>query len=213
MPDAVVVASAEEVVTAIHESPETPVLVEVQNPFGEAIDAGIDLNGEFDRGPTYGEQAFASLFEKTEAKIAEALGAGADGIFYRLFGAEPNLSTPMQFGGLYLEQERDLLKGIMDARFNVLYVEGGEGTYLDVVSDLPAHAFSWDEDRTAIPAGEVRKFREGALACGLLSEDPLRLFRSVGSAGLILCGKVADLAQTDFSDVISASSALAGAVQ
>ena len=207
------VTSSEEAVAAIHELPGTPVLVEVQNPFGEAIDAEIDLNAEFDRGPAYGEHAFRGLFDKTEEKIAEALEVGADGIFYRLFGAEPNLSTPMQFGGLYLEQERELLKEIMEARFNVLYVEGGEGAYLDVVSDLPAHAFGWDEDRTAIPAGEVRKFRQGALACGLLSEDPLRLFRSVGSAGLILCGKVAGLDQTDFSDVVSASSALAGAVQ
>jgi hypothetical protein len=67
----------------------------------------------------------------------------------------------------------------------------------------------WDEDRSAIPATEVREMRRGALACGLLNEDPLRLFRNIGGSGLILSGKVEDLAAFDFQDIVSASQTLA----
>lgn len=205
--------SADEVASVIAAATDTVVLVEVGNPFGAALLNDVDLNVEFDVGPQAGGEAFESYVAETESALTAALESGADGVLYRLFGAEPLLSTPMQFGGFYLEKERELLAGIGDARLNVLYVEGGEGLYLDVVADLQAHAMGWDEDRSAIPATEVREMRRGALACGLLSEDPLRLFRSIGGSGLILSGKVEDLSSVDFSDVVSASQTLAEAVR
>jgi hypothetical protein len=208
-PDAVVVQSASEVAAVVEAASDVAILVEVGNPFGAALLDDIDLNDEFEKGPQAGGQAFENYVDETESALAAALESGADGVLYRLFGAEPLLSTPMQFGGFYLEQERELLAGIRDARFNVLYVEGGEGLYLDVVSDLEAHAVGWDEDRSAIPATEVREMRRGALACGLLNEDPLRLFRNIGGSGLILSGKVEDLAAFDFQDIVSASQTLA----
>jgi hypothetical protein len=209
-PDAVVVSSAEDVTAALQLSAHCAVLMEVQNPFGRALETGVDMNGEFEGGPQFGDNAFTNFFEATRNQIESALNGGADGILYRLFGAEPNLSTPMQFGGLYLEQEREMLSSIADAPFNVLYIEGGEGTYLDVVSDLPAHAFGWDENRMHVSAGEVRSLRHGALACGLRSEDPMWVFKSIGSFGLVLSAKVESLAAADFSDAVTATAALAG---
>jgi len=208
-PDAIVVKSALEVGPVVAAGPEAAILVEVGNPFGTALQKNVDLNEEFEKGPQVGGAAFESLVAETESALESALDSGADGVLYRLFGAEPLLSTPMQFGGFYLEQERELLAGIRDARFNVLYVEGGDGLYLDVVADLEAHAMGWDEDRSAIPATEVREMRRGALACGLFNEDPLRLFKTIGGSGLILSGKVEDLSVHDFHDVVSASQTLA----
>jgi len=212
-PDALVVQSASEVASVTAAAPDTAILVEVGNPFGAALLNDVDLNYEFEKGPQVGGAAFDAFVKATESALAAALESGADGVLYRLFGAEPLLSTPMQFGGFYLEQERELLAEIRDARFNVIFVEGGDGLYLDVVADLEAHALGWDEDRSAIPATEVREMRKGALACGLLSEDPLRLFNSIGGAGLILSGKLDELLSFDFRDVVSASQTLAEAAR
>ena len=208
-PDAVVVHSPEDVQEALSAFANAAVLMEVGNPFGAALLDDVDLNDEFEKGPDVGGVAFEKYVDLTRAALDSALSAGADGVLYRVFGAEPGLSTPMQFGGLYLEQERELLHGISDSRFNVVYIEGGEGAYLDVVSDLATHALGWDELRSAIPASEVRAMHRGALACGLNIEDPQRLFASIGRTGLILSGKVEDLAAHDFGNVVSAARSLA----
>ncbi|MDQ2985550.1 MAG: hypothetical protein M3R13_02355 [Armatimonadota bacterium] len=212
-PDAVVVGAPSDLATLVGAHPEVAVLVEVGNPFGVALQEGVDLNEEFEKGPALGSAAFDDFFLRTESALTAAMESGADGVLYRLFGADPMLSTPMQFGGFYLERERELLGSMADARFNVLYVEGGEGLYLDVVSDLQAHAFGWNEARSLIPAVDVREMRKGALACGLDAEDPQKLFRSIGHSGLILSGYVEDLAAFDGTNVVSASQSLAGAVR
>ena len=212
-PDALVVATPEDARELLQAFPDSAILVEVGNPFGAALLDGIDLNDEFEKGPAVGSHAFDKYVAATQELMESAMDSGADGILYRVFGAEPNLSTPMQFGGFYLEQERELLSGVADARFNVVYIEGGEGTYLDVVSDLTSHALGWDEMRSAIPASEVRAMHRGALACGLHVEDPQRLFASIGKTGLILSGKVEDFSTYDFTNVVSASRSLAEAMR
>jgi len=211
-PDALVVESASEAAVAMQAAPDAAVLVEVGNPFGAALLDNLDLNEEFDKGPLVGGAAFESYVKETSAALQSALDAGADGVLYRLFGAEPSLSTPMQFGGYYLEQERELLSSIRDAAFNVLYVEGGDGLYLDVVSDLEAHAIGWDEDRSSISPSQVRAMRHGAIACGMLSPDPIRVLKGVGGSGLILSAKLEGLDTFDFRDVVSASQSLVEAV-
>ena len=76
----------------------------------------------------------------------------------------PAISTPMQYGGFYLEHDRALLAEIEDARLNVLSVEGGPEPYLDFVADLPSHVLAWDVPATGIVAAAVRPMRRGALA-------------------------------------------------
>lgn len=210
-PDAVVVSSSEDVGEVMAAAPGVAVLVEVGNPFGAALMKAVDLNAEFEKGPQDGETAFGTYLDDTQRLLDGAMQSGADGVLYRLFGAEPSLSTPMQFGGLYLEHERELLAGIQQARVNIMYAEGGEGLYLDVISDLPAHALAWDEDRSLITPQQARTVRRGALACGLLSEDPMRLYRDIGGSGLILSGKVDDLLSFNFEDIVSATQTVAEA--
>ena len=202
-PDAIVVSSAIRAEQALQELDENgpAVLVEVGNPFGEALQSGVDLNEEFAKGPESGDEAFSAFVEGVGSSLHAALESGADGVLYRVFGAEPSLSTPMQFGGHYLERERELLQSISDARFNVVYIEGGDEVFLDVVSDLPAHALGWDEQRSHIPPSEVRKMREGALACGLFS-DVRKLWEEFGGKGLIISGRVDDLSEFDFKEII-----------
>ena len=68
------------------------VLVEVDNPFGRALQEGIDLNAEFEKGPEEGDAAFGEYVTETRQALARALESGADGVLYRVFGAEPTLA-------------------------------------------------------------------------------------------------------------------------
>lgn len=183
------------------------VLVEVWNPFGYAKEAGEDLSEAFRNDPRGGGKLLERFFSLTCAKTYEALDAGCDGIFYRLFGATPFETTPMEYGGFFLEKDRELLESIIEARFNVLSVEGGEGVYLDFVHDLPCSALAWDEKASKITPQKVREIHFGALACGL-EVDYARLWEEFGYTGIVFFGRVENLDSYDFSKIKEATSQL-----
>lgn len=152
----------------IEEAGETVSLVEVTNPFGLALQREIDINSLLKSDPKAGNRVLGELCDETQRDIDQAFEVGADGIIYRLYGARSRHCTPMQYGGYYLERDRELLEGVKDALFNMIFVVGDEDVYLDFVSDLPAHAFGWDAESSQIPIKEVRDMRSGALVC----DDP-----------------------------------------
>lgn len=143
-------------------------LADVANPFGLALRKGIDLNKALKDDPSVGGDMLNGLVGEVRQTIAVSLASGADGIFYRLHGACPRHCSPMQYGGHYLELDRELLDGASQATLNILFVAGGDELYVDFVSDLPAHVFAWDSELSKIPAVRVRAARAGALA----SADP-----------------------------------------
>ena len=144
------------------------VLAEVANPFGLALEKGIDLNKALRDDPSVGNEMLDTLVAEVRETIAAKLGGGVDGIFYRLHGANPQHCSPMQYGGYYLERDREILEEVSDATLNVLFVAGGQDLYIDFVSDLPAQLFAWDSELTKITAADVRSCRKGAVA----SADP-----------------------------------------
>jgi len=152
----------------IEESNGDLALVEITNPFGLALQKGINLNQILKDDPKAGNRLLGELIDEAKSDIDMAFEVGADGIFYRVYGARAMHCTPMQYGGYYLERDRELLEEVKNALFNVIFVVGEEDVYLDFVSDLPSHAFGWDSKGSHIPVSEVRKMRPGAL----LSEDP-----------------------------------------
>jgi hypothetical protein len=152
----------------IEKSGEDLSIVEVTNPFGLALQKDLDLNKVLKEDPRAGNRLLGELIDETKRDIDLAFEIDADGILYRLYGARSRHCTPMQYGGFYLERDRELLESVKDAAFNMIFVVGEEDVYLDFVSDLPAHVFGWDFKGSQIPASEVRKMRAGAL----VSEDP-----------------------------------------
>jgi hypothetical protein len=140
------------------------VLVEVVNPFGRALLKGIDLNQELRNDPETGNNLLSELVQETRRDIASVLEAGASGILYRLHGASPAHCSPMQYGGFYLERDRELLGEAVERGFTLLFIVGDEETYLDFVSDLPAHAIAWDVRRTGYSLNAMREMRTGAIA-------------------------------------------------
>ncbi|MCW5938023.1 MAG: hypothetical protein KF884_09320 [Fimbriimonadaceae bacterium] len=132
----------------------------VKNPFGRAQDQGLDVRAWLESDPGKAEAALETLKSQTQVEIERARQDGADGVVYLLFGATAAESTPMEYGGHWLEIDRSLLR---DASLPVLvYVLGDEEPYIDFVSDLPCQAFGFDPK--AFPLGEARALRQGPLA-------------------------------------------------
>ena len=134
----------------------------VMSPLARAMNRGIDVLKKLSDDPIRGADVLESLENETRLEIATALKGGAAGVFYFLDGAYPTTTTPMQYGGHFLELDRRLLQVFCHAAFNVLYVNGESEPYIDFVSDLPASGFAWDRD-SGITNQEVRSMRQGAL--------------------------------------------------
>jgi hypothetical protein len=161
--DAVVVAP-ERVQEAVAQNEERIVLGQVSNPFRRSLEQDLQLNSLLEQDPEKGNALLEQLADEVRGTIEQALAGGADGILYQLHGAHPSHTSPMQYGGYYLERDRELLEAVKDARLNMIFVVGGDGVYIDFVSDLPAHVFAWDADGSGVSMSEVRQMRNGALA-------------------------------------------------
>jgi hypothetical protein len=138
-------------------------LAPVWNPAGNLESRQIDVSA---LSVEEAEAAIGESVERAKTSIRNSLERGCDGILYILFGAVPGKTTPMQYGGLFLERDREILASA-DC-FRMIYVVGDEGVYLDFVSDLPSEIFAWDSQASGITAQEMRTMRPGALA----SNDP-----------------------------------------
>lgn len=170
-----IVVSLAGLADALRTHPDQLVLAEVVSPFGLAKRLGVDLNEVLRDDPAKGEAMLTQFAAEVREDMSLALERGADGIYYRLDGAYPDASSPMQYGGHYLEVDRSLLTEIRDARLNILFVEGGEETYYDCLTDLPAHAFAWDLKQSGVSVEAMRTMRPGAVAVPSKEADILLL--------------------------------------
>ncbi|MEQ1822621.1 MAG: hypothetical protein ABL949_08930 [Fimbriimonadaceae bacterium] len=131
---------------------------EVWSPFSRALDAGVELNRLYTLEPERAEQTMAEFVGAAKEEI-EASAGGL--IVYRLKGAEPKFASPMEYGGHYLEVDRELLANGLEKSNVALVIEGGPETYLDFVSDLPATVFVWNSLETNMSLEEMEEMRSG----------------------------------------------------
>jgi hypothetical protein len=133
----------------------------IPSPFARALAVGDDLNALFTEKPEQGEAKLVTFVSQVQAEIEGVTPGGL--IIYRLVGAEPLFASPMQYGGHYLERDRQLLDLAKASCKVALVIEGGPETYLDFVSDLPAHVFMWDEVSTGTSREVMKQMRLGEL--------------------------------------------------
>lgn len=143
--------------------PNRIVIVDVPNAYGLARIEGVDLNAVLEDDPAEGATVQETYLHQVCAWIENALAEGADGVCYRLHGATPVESTPMQYGGFHLERDREVLAQFQETTLNLVFAEG-QDPYLDFVSDLPGHAFGWNVASSQVSLDNVRSMRRGALA-------------------------------------------------
>lgn len=131
----------------------------VLNPFGRSLRKGIDLNALIASSPDAGAQTLQTLAEETLTELKQS----GSPVLYLLFGAAESWCTPMEFGGLYLELEREILSAAIESKEVLLWVAGNENVYLDFVSDLPAAAIGWNQGTTGFGVREMRELRDGTV--------------------------------------------------
>ena len=134
-------------------------MIRINGPFRRAEKALIPIVELFEKDVASGDETLAKLVSETRKEILET----NDTILYVLSGPEPAKTTPMQYGGHFLERDRELLEFANERGEVWLYIDAGPGAYLDFVSDLPAEVFAWDAVKTGFPLAEMRKLRTGKL--------------------------------------------------
>ena len=139
------------------------VFCRVQNPFGRSARAELDINALLKENPGEGASAIQKFASEARDEIDHVLKAGANGIFYMLSGACAAECSPMQYGGHFLEVDREILAGTPDGSFDILYVCGDSELYIDIVSDLPAQAIAWNSS-AGVQISEVREMWPRAVA-------------------------------------------------
>lgn len=148
-----------------------PILLEVLNPFGLAQARGTNPNSVLEDDPATGDKLLQGLATEVKHLIDAGIAAGVEGCLYRLHGANPACSTPMQYGGHFLEVDREILASFDGLPIRAVFVVGGEGTFLDFVSDLPAELFGWDVEKTETNPNQVREYRAGAIMAASQDAD------------------------------------------
>jgi hypothetical protein len=146
-------------------------MVRVDSPLTKQAKRNLNLNHLLHSDPEAGNKVLDELVSETLEEGKNALASGADGVAYVIDGAYPGGSTPMQFGGYYLERDREILEQLSDANFNLVFIEGGEETYLDSVSDLAANAIGWRICESGFSKEMMRELRCGPVAGNDASAD------------------------------------------
>jgi hypothetical protein len=155
------------------ERSSTERLAQVLNPYARSKEQGLDLNDLLHTDPDQGNVILDRLIGETRAETTTAKG----GIIYILEGARAGCCSPMQYGGYYLERDREILAEIHGKIVTVVAVIGGDDVYLDFVSDLPGDIFAWDAAASGFDSAYVRGIRSGVQA----SSDPASEIELIGS--------------------------------
>lgn len=152
-------------------------VVAILNPFGRVLADGrvSELLELCHSHPEAGAEILAGYVESVRSQMKAVQAEGHFGVLYVLVGAEPHLTSPMEYGGLFLEWDRELLSEANGNQFVALYVQGGTETYFDFVSDLEADLFIWNKDLSQVSVDAMKQMRFGALACDDPTADVLWL--------------------------------------
>lgn len=91
-----------------------------------------------DEAPEAVVSTVQNALERSSSKISELATAGEEVIAVKVFGANPETCSPMQYGGFFLEAERDLLA--QSPVPTVAIVAEAPDSYTDFLTDLPCAA-------------------------------------------------------------------------
>ncbi len=128
--------------------------------FGIAMQEREDIAELMGIDPVTSGEILDRAQEACAANIQVAMQAGFDGFVYVLVGAEPKYLSPMQYGGFILDQDREILSRFTNLPNRLLYVIGGNETYMDALSDLSASSIGWDESNVQFGIETMRKLAQ-----------------------------------------------------
>jgi hypothetical protein len=154
----VIVTDWESVKRACDTHPDQLVLGLIQSPLSVAMFRSLDIVEKLASDPEGGEETLSALSAECKSRVESVKQQGGHGILYFLNGAHPEVTSPMQYGGYFLEVDRELLSHASDMELNILFIAGrDEDIYLDVVGDLPPPVVGWDNATITIPVDQARQ--------------------------------------------------------
>jgi hypothetical protein len=121
----------------------------VLSPLSRAIVQGIDIVGLLEENPTKGDRVLGELVSQCSRDIEQTSGS----MNYIVAGAEPGVTSPMQYGGHFLELDRELI----GTRSPAITLIGGPETYIDVVSDIAKSYLIWNPETNPVDPQEVSR--------------------------------------------------------
>lgn len=121
----------------------------VLSPLSRAIAQGIDIVGLLEKNPAEGDRVLAELVSQCSSEIDQTSGP----MNYIVAGAEPGVTSPMQYGGHFLELDRELI-GTTSTAITLI---GGPETYIDVVSDIAKSYLIWNPETNPVDPQEVSR--------------------------------------------------------
>lgn len=129
----------------------------VFSPLSLALRDGVNPVETLRNDVQAGETLLQKYVDQARAQASEG------NIVYVLEGARGAYTTPMEYGGHFLELDREILSSL-EGRNRFLYAIGADDLYIDFVSDLPAEVFVWDSHLSGFDTAYVKSMRDGDLA-------------------------------------------------
>ena len=133
---------------------DTPVVMTVFSPLAEAMYAARDREqfmAHLQEDPVVIHEALATIADNLAAHMAEAIDAGADGIFFALQGCSRTLMSEQQYREFGRPYDLIALRGASHGWLNILHVHGEKDLMFDLALDYPVQVLSWS-DRIAGPS-------------------------------------------------------------
>lgn len=141
----------------------------VRGAFERAVAREYDLPTLLRSDPIAGEELLSRMIDEALTELEGAIEGEADGILYQLSGASSEWTTPLAYGGHFLEAERSVLASEIPLdRPLVIHVVGQEDLYLDLLADLPCSGLAWNSMASRLSMQEARHY----FSCALVTDSP-----------------------------------------
>jgi len=154
---------------------DAPILMTAFSPLTIARKlAGERLREDMTSAPDAVQAALEAITETTTRHLRAAVEAGADGVFFAIQAATPEVLTAEEHARWDLPYARRVLEAVPGSAFTMLHVHG-QDIYFDAVAGLPGHAINWHDRLTAPSLADAKRRRgHGALVGGLGEGTTLR---------------------------------------
>jgi uroporphyrinogen decarboxylase len=148
---------------------EKPIVMTVFSPLCEALRMTLDQEtflAHMKEAPVVVHEALHTIAMNLQLHIAQAMSAGANGVFFALQGCTKEIMTEGQYREFGRPYDLIALSGARGGWLNVLHIHGERDLHFDLVLDYPVDVLSWS-DRLAGPSlREARGMTSKALMGG-----------------------------------------------
>lgn len=153
---------------------DTPFIQTIFNPLAQAknLAGKARLLAHIRQYPDRVSAGLHTITDTTRAFIRAAMETGIDGIFYAVQHASYEIMSEVEYDGVCLGLDRELLAEAASLWFNVLHLHGSSVMFNRFV-DLPVQVVNWHDRETPPTLAEGQSSFGGAVCGGVRQWDTL----------------------------------------